>query len=125
MASFLLLNSVGYNVYAHYCNDELKETSILVKTTESCCEEEESEATTQTSSCCAEDKVLVVIKDHFVKSDVGFSSLSQPIFYLNNHFSDLSFSCTIPQNQLNIGSIYDPPPQIIPDLNLLYSVFRI
>lgn len=123
MASFLLLNSVGYNVYAHYCNDEWKESSIIVKTTESCCDEE-SEEPTQESSCCAEDKVLVVIKDHFVKSDLNFSTLELPVFYLNNLYSNLLFSLSN-QQQVYTGSVYDPPPQAIPDLQLLYSVFRI
>lgn len=132
MALFLLLNSVGYTVYAHYCDDELQEASLLVNTTDSCCDDEESDSDPQPSetntnmSCCAEQDVLVKIKDHFVKSELNFNAIQLPVLYLNNSFlhESLLVGFIANTNHYN-GLTSDPPRKPIPDLGLLYSVFRI
>lgn len=127
MAIFLLINSIGYTVYAHYCNDELKETSILSKA-KSCCEEEPESTKTSKDvpmSCCAEKDVLVVIKDQFVKSELSFQALSQPVLFINNTFTLLFSSIQLPV-VANISPLYIKdlgPPSV--RLNVLYSVFRI
>lgn len=131
MALFLLINSVGYTVYAHYCDDELKEASLLVNTNDSCCEEE-TEGVMPASddntnmSCCAEQDVLVKIKDHFVKSELTFSPIQLPVMYLSNSLlhESIVFSF-ISDNNLSKQVSFEPPRKPIPDLGLLYSVFRI
>ena len=126
MAIFLLINSVGYTIYAHYCDDELKTTSIIVKS-ESCCEDDASgdmPVATETKSCCAEKDIHVVLKDQFLKSELSFNAISQPVLFLNS----ISYtSLYINQVDLNQPSLIinveekSPPP----DLNILHSVFRI
>lgn len=126
MAIFLLINSVGYTVYAHYCNDELKDTSVIAKA-ESCCEEEiptTNDDSKNEMSCCAEKDVHIVIKDHFVKSESSFSVLTQPVLFINTHsflqFSVYQSPVTSHQEFISEGDNFDPP-----DLNLLHSLFRI
>lgn len=126
MAIFLLINSVGYTIYAHYCNDELKETSIITKA-ESCCEEEEApiKAKDAPMSCCAEKDVLVVIKDQFLKSELSFSAISNAVLYFNNSFTLLLNTIQKPQlvpQSLAYKSDYGPPAA---GYNVLYSIFRI
>jgi hypothetical protein len=127
MACFLLVNSVGYTVYAHFCDNELKQASLIVDTGKSCCADEQE--TTKPSkqedmSCCSEQDVHVVIKDQFVKSELSFSALTQPVLFINSifkieHLADFT-QLTTHNSQLIIGN-FSPPP----DLNLLHSVFRI
>lgn len=126
MAIFLLINSVGYTVYAHYCNDELKDTSVIAKA-ESCCEEETpatENASEDEMSCCAEKDVHIVIKDHFVKSESSFSVLTQPVYILNSNVIIAFNFYELPTTnyQLRISEGDSSPPA---DLNLLNSVFRI
>jgi hypothetical protein len=126
MAIFLLVSSVGFTIYAHYCNDELKETSVIAKT-KSCCDEEATTPVKESKeemSCCAEKDVHIVIKDHFVKSESSFSVLTQPVLFINT-YSLMQFSVyqsPVTNHQVFIfeGDNCDPP-----DLNLLHSVFRI
>lgn len=127
MACFLFVNSVGYTVYAHFCDDELKQASVIVDTGKSCCaDEQEAPNTTKKDdmSCCAEKDVHVVLKDQFVKSELSFSVLIQPVLFINSvfkieHLADFT-QFTTHNSQLLIGN-FSPPP----DLNLLHSVFRI
>lgn len=127
MACFLLVNSVGYTVYAHFCDDELKQASLIVDTGKSCCADEQE--TTKPSkqedmSCCSEQDVHVVIKDQFVKSELSFSALNQPVLFINSVFKIeylANFTQLTTHNSQLIIQNSSPPP----DLNLLHSVFRI
>lgn len=122
MAVFLLINSVGYTVYAHYCNDQLEDASIIAKT-ESCCEEVPSPETDD-MSCCAEKDVHIVIKDHFVKSELSFNAISQPVLFISSDFVSDYFKNNSPfiiHNSPFIIGNSSPPP----DLTILNSVFRI
>ena len=126
MAFFLLINSVGYTIYAHYCDDELQDTSLMVKA-ESCCEEETSSdipTNDEPKSCCAEKDVHIVLKDQFVKSELSFSALTLPVLFINSP-ALLQFNASI----LPFTAYHSPvnaadcsPPQ---DLNILHSIFRI
>jgi hypothetical protein len=119
-------------VYAHYCDDELQETSLLVNTNESCCAEDtdEAEGTLASSendmSCCAEQNVLVKIEDQFVKSELSFIAIDLPVFYFAvsyvNEFNTGLFANTSSNYTFLIT---DPPDRSSPNINILYSIFRI
>lgn len=68
MCLYLLLNTVGYNVYAHFCGEELRATAIMVKT-ESCCEEDMGMKTKP--GCCKEEVKQVVIKTEYLVNTVA------------------------------------------------------
>ena len=127
MACFMLVNSVGYTVYAHFCDDELKQASLIVDTGKSCCADEQDApkpSEKEDMSCCSEKDVHVVIKDQFVKSELSFSALSQPVLYINT-FSFIQvdiYQSPVTSHQLLLSEGDISPP---PDLNLLHSVFRI
>lgn len=128
MAFFLLINSVGYTVYAHYCDDELKDTSILVNTNEACCEEESvstSPEADDSMGCCKEQDVHVVLKDQFVKSESGFHHYHLPIIYLNDTRPIMlsGLQSVYANNYFNLFT--SPPHRSIPDITLLLGVFRI
>ncbi len=129
MAVFLLLNSVGYTVYAHYCDDELQETSILVNTNKSCCADDEEVPVEETSSemgCCAEQNVWVKIKDHFVKAEQDFNLNNIPVVYIaHNIFYADDFTLGIQYSERAITKLSDPPDRITPERSILFSVFRI
>lgn len=82
LALFLLLNTVGYQVYGHFCGMELKETSLIVDTSTSCCDTEE-DLPLQDDSCCKSESVQVVITDHYLKGadalKLQVPSLSLPL----------------------------------------------
>lgn len=123
---FLLLNSVGYTVYAHYCDNELVDTSVILNNTSSCCEEENAIPVQEKGlmSCCKEKGTHVVIKDQFVKSEIKLVDIIQPLICLN--LKDFLCSFSVNPNQYNINQRIDRPPiQIPPNLTILYSVFRI
>jgi len=126
MAFFLLINSVGYTIYAHYCDDELQNTSLMVKA-ESCCEDDapsDNPIKTESKSCCAEKDIHVVIKDHFEKSEQSFSALSQPVLFLNA-LPQFSYNALELPNigKHSISNEVDvSPPR---DLTILHAVFRI
>lgn len=128
MAIFLLINSIGYTVYAHFCNDELKQTSLIVDTVEPCCSDEETEMPSEDiadMSCCQEEGVLLVIKDQFVKSEFNLNSFTQVPFIVNNflQINHLNLSTQFSQNELLL--IKDPPNINTLDKSILLSVFRI
>lgn len=81
---YLLLNTVGYTVYAHFCGDKLTETSVITSA-ESCCEHEETSASEkEKSSCCKEESKQIILKDEYLKaqSENQFISLDIDIFLL-------------------------------------------
>lgn len=128
MAFFLLINSVGYTVYAHYCDDELRNTSILVNTNDACCEDEPGSTPLETEEamgCCKEQDVHVVLKDQFVKSESSSHHYSLPIIYLNDtHPIMLSgLQSAYSNNYFNLFT--SPPNRSILDITLLLGVFRI
>lgn len=125
MAIFLLINSVGYTIYAHYCDEELIDTSILVDNTKSCCEDEaETKPKEEPMSCCKEKGTHVVIKDHFVKSEIKLSEVYQPVFQIN--LFDYQNVISLKSNSLfNPNRIDRPPISNFPDIIILQSVFRI
>lgn len=126
MAIFLLINSVGYTIYAHYCDDVLKTTSLIVKS-ESCCDEDASADIPVSSSgmsCCAEKGIHIVLKDQFLKSELSFNAISQPVLFLNTISYSQFFLNQVEFNQPLLAFVAEdksPPP----DLNILHSVFRI
>lgn len=129
MAVFLLLNSVGYTVYAHYCDDELQDTSILVNTNKSCCSDEQEEPAEQSTSemgCCAEQNVWVKIKDHFVKAEQDFNLNNIPVAYIsNNIFYADDYTWNLQYSKFTFTRLSDPPDNSIPERSILFSVFRI
>lgn len=129
MAVFLLVNSVGYTIYAHYCDDELQDTSILVNTNKSCCSDEEEAPAEENFSemgCCAEQNVWVKIKDHFVKAEQDFNLNNIPVVYIsNNIFYADDYSWNLQYSKFTITKMSDPPDIIIPERSILFSVFRI
>jgi hypothetical protein len=129
MAVFLLINSVGYTVYAHYCDDELQETSILVNTNKSCCADEEevpAEEKSMEMGCCAEQNVWVKIKDHFVKAEQDFNLTNLPLVYISHHiFYADDYSLSLQCAEQTITKLSDPPDISTPERTILFSVFRI
>ena len=132
MAIFLLINSVGYTVYAHYCDDELQEASLLVNTTESCCAEESTETEPLSAeasgamSCCEEQDLLVKIEDQFVKSELSFQAIELPIMYLSiSYVNELNIGPFAYSNSHLPSTFSDPPDQTSPNFHILYSIFRI
>lgn len=130
MAIFLLINSVGYTVYAHYCDDELQEASLLVNTNESCCTEntEETEAipNSEAMSCCEEQDVLVKIEDQFVKSELSFNAIELPVFYFTiSYLNEFNTGIFANSSSIYTSIITDPPNRSTPNINILYSIFRI
>ncbi len=132
MAIFLLINSVGYTVYAHYCDNELQEASLLVNTTESCCAEEATETEPLSAeasgvmSCCEEQDLLVKIEDQFVKSELSFQAIELPVMYLSiSYVNELNFGLFANSNRPYFLPFSDPPDQISPNFHILYSIFRI
>lgn len=129
MAVFLLINSVGYTVYAHYCDDELQETSILVNTNKSCCADEEeppAEEKSMEMGCCAEQNVWVKIKDHFVKAEQDFNLTNLPLVYISHRIFYADDYNMSPQSlEQTITNLSDPPDISTPKRAILFSVFRI
>ncbi len=129
MAVFLLINSVGYTVYAHYCDDELQETSILVNTNKSCCADEEevpAEEKSMEMGCCAEQNVWVKIKDHFVKAEQDFNLTNLPLVYISHHIFDTDdYSLSLQCAEQTITKLSDPPDISTPERTILFSIFRI
>ncbi len=126
MAIFLLINSVGYTIYAHYCDDELKTTSLIVKS-ESCCEDDANEdipAVSSGMSCCAEKDIHIVLKDQFLKSELSFNAISQPVLFLNTISYSQFFLIKVESNQSQLAFVAEDKSSP-PDLNILHSVFRI
>lgn len=117
MTMFLLLNSIGYNVYAHYCGEDLRETSIIVETEKSCCEED-----AEPMDCCDNKAHQVKIEDDFLKTvkiDIEYPSYAILNWYINFISSaDLAN---------NANEYFDVSPHIPnqPKLNILFSNFRI
>ncbi len=68
MCLYLLLNTVGYNVYAHFCGEELQATAIMVKA-ESCCDEDTGMK--NRPGCCKEEVKQVVIKTEYLVSNAA------------------------------------------------------
>lgn len=117
MSMFLLLNSIGYNVYAHYCGDDLRETSIIVETQKSCCEDD-----AEPMDCCDNKSHHVKIEDDFIKTvsiDLDYSVVAILTNFLNFH-SISTIHCGFISNW-NIS----PHLKLYPNLNILYSNFRI
>lgn len=125
MAVFLLINSVGYTIYAHYCDEQLIDTSILVDNTKSCCEESaESTPVDIPMSCCTEKGTHVVIKDNFIKSEIKLAEVYQPII-LNTLFDYQYLISSKSNNTYNTIGIDRPPILHTPDILVLQSIFRI
>lgn len=117
MTLFLLLNSIGYNVYAHYCGDSLKDTSLIIETEKSCCEDE-----SEPMDCCDNKAHHVKIEDHFIKTvnvDVDHHILAiASWFIINYQFVSIT---TVEEFSID-DSILLPPKD---NLTILYSNFRI
>lgn len=117
MTLFLLLNSIGYNVYAHYCGDSLKNTSLILETEKSCCEDD-----SKPMDCCDNKSHHVKIEDDFIKTTnvdvdhhvlaiVSWSIINYHLLYFTN-VEDFAIDDTI----------LLPPKD---NLTILYSNFRI
>ncbi len=129
MAIFLLLNSVGYTVYAHYCDDKLKETSILVNTNNTCCADDEEapiEENTSEMGCCAEQNLRIKIIDHFVKAEQDFNLSNSPVIYISNSiFYADDTAWNFQHSKYTFVKESGPPDIIFPDRSILFSIFRI
>ncbi len=77
-ACYLLLNTIGYQVYAHFCGEELQETSLLIKSAPACCPDEKA---AEPDDCCTEEQVQFVIEDQYLKTQVEQSFFS-PVFVI-------------------------------------------
>jgi hypothetical protein len=129
MSIFLLINSIGYSVYAHYCNDELKETSLLVNTNKSCCAIESTEHEAESAeamSCCEEQDVLIKIEDQFVKSELNFQAIVLPVLHLSVSFvNEMNIALFANVESYFLSNFYDPPDRTLPNLHVLLCIFRI
>jgi hypothetical protein len=127
MAVFLLLNSVGYTVYAHYCDDMLKDASLILNTTESCCaEEEQSNTEPSEMDCCQEQDVLIKIEDQFLKSDVSNAETTLPILYLSSiNLPNINFIQRHAECKLNRHFLDKHKGIPVEDITILQQVFRI
>ncbi|MFN5704454.1 MAG: HYC_CC_PP family protein [bacterium] len=117
MTMFLLLNSIGFNVYAHYCGDDLRETSLIVETEKSCCEDEE-----EPMDCCDNKAHLVKIEDDFLKTiniDIEHPCFAILTWFVN--YNSISELATISIVNFDIS----PHLALKSNLNILYSNFRI
>ena len=116
---FLLLNLTGYSVYAHYCEEDLTETSLLLSIDESCCPDE-----LPASSCCNDEQKLIIIKDFFVRSTLQEHThhiAVLPVLYINDFNNQTVFSLECKRVVYQNNSLIIDPP----DLNILYSTFLI
>jgi hypothetical protein len=129
MSIFLLINSIGYSVYAHYCNDELKETSLLVNTNKSCCAIESTEHEAESAeamSCCEEQDVLIKIEDQFVKSELNFQAIVLPVLHLSVSFvNEMNIALFANVESYFLSNFSDPPDRTLPSLHVLLCIFRI
>ncbi len=117
MTMFLLLNSIGYNVYAHYCGDDLRETSIIVETEKSCCEDE-----SEPMECCDNKAHHIKIEDDFLKTvnvDIDHPTFAIITWFIQYKSIIDNESKTI--IQLDTSQHYSS----FLNLNILYSNFRI
>lgn len=117
MTLFLLLNSIGYNVYAHYCGDSLRDTSLIIETEKSCCEDD-----SEPMDCCDNKAHHVKIEDDFIKTvnvDIDHHALAiVSWFIINYHFENSTI--------LEEASTEDSYLLYFKDnLTILYSNFRI
>lgn len=114
---FLLLNSIGYNVYAHYCGEDLRETSLIVETEKSCCEDE-----AEPMDCCDNKAHHVKIEDDFLKT--AHIDLEHPTFAILTSFFKYQ---SIILKETNSVVYFDISPHLnsFTNLNILYSNFRI
>lgn len=120
MCLYLLLNTVGYNVYAHFCGEELQAMAIMVKA-ESCCGEDTGMKTKP--GCCTEEVKQVVIKTEYLVSTVAktlapaaFDLFIIPAFMLApSHVADLS---------LPVHRVYEVSLHSVP-ISLITQNFRI
>lgn len=117
MTMFLLLNSIGFNVYAHYCGDDLRDTSLIVQIEKSCCEDGD-----EPMECCDNKAHLIKIEDDFIKT-VNID-LEYPSFAILTLF--ISFSSLTELVNISIVN-FDISPHLTlkSNLNILYSNFRI
>ncbi len=122
MAAYLLLNTMGYQVYAHFCGENLKSTSVIVQPNTSCCEEEGMQAT-EPMDCCSNEQQLVQIKDQFIKSD-NENKIASPVLFLQI-LTFVKFSILQLPNQL-IQTVFEFSPDVqIFSRNISYCIFRI
>lgn len=117
MTMFLLLNSIGYNVYAHYCGEDLRETSIIIETEKSCCEDD-----AESMDCCDNKAHQVKIEDDFLKT-VNID-IEYPCFAILNWYINFISTADLAKNSDEYFDI-SPHISIQPKLNILYSNFRI
>ena len=119
LSLFILLNLTGYSVYAHYCDQDLTETSLLLSIDESCCPDE-----LPTSTCCNDEQKLIIIKDFFVHStsqNVLIQSVVIPSFNLIAFDEQWlnPWNVQLASSKFFVQRIHPP------DLNILFSVFLI
>lgn len=118
MTMFLLLNSIGFNVYAHYCGDDLRQTSIIVETEKSCCEDE-----AEPMDCCDNKAHHVIIEDDFIKTIVN-TDIELPTFAILTWIVEYNSISLLENNTVTNHNI-SPHLSKNSKLNILYSNIRI
>lgn len=119
LALYLLLNTIGYNVYAHFCGDSLVETSILFAA-ESCCGDEGPE---EEEGCCKNEVEQVQLDSRFLpKDNLTILHSCKPgiaLFYKEQRPSFPLLRIICPDQSIH------SPPLGNKDIPILYQVFRI
>jgi hypothetical protein len=118
------MNTVGYNVYAHFCGNDLKATSLIVET-ESCCgDDEDANGMMQDEEgCCTEEIKQVIIKDDYLK--VATEKVNTPVvlclFILPVHHI-----YSVETNLVSVNEYTDtsPPGRKVP-ISIAFQIFRI
>ena len=126
LSLFLLINSVGVSVYAHYCGDNLQDTSIVVESNKSCCADE-GEEESESMECCNEEHKLVKLEDEFLK--VEKVELNHSIAQL--HWIAINSIQLLQFNTISYADVFSPGKHLHKEIHrhnnkqVLFSVFRI
>lgn len=124
LALFLLFNSVGISVYAHYCGEDLQNTSLIVEAEKSCCSDESEE---EPMGCCNDEHKLIKIEDEFLK--VEHLEINVPDF-TTNFIAIIPFNIdlnllSLENTAATINRIKSPPYQFTSHTQSFLSIYRI
>ena len=118
------MNTIGYNVYAHFCGDNLKETSVIVDTGSCCSDDEEKANKGEDMSCCTDEVKQVIIKDDYLK--VSSLKISDPLVFqlFIIPFNFISITEATPVSVVIANDDSPPDGRKIP-IHIFNQVFRI
>lgn len=121
---YLLMNTIGYNVYAHFCGDDLKETSVIVDTGSCCSDDEEKANAGEDMSCCTDEVKQVIIKDDYLK--VPSLKINDPLVFelFVIPFNLITVAEALPVSAFIIHNDTPPEGRKTP-IHIINQVFRI